>query len=162
MIRAMRVDQYVYFSLRSDHMPVREIAGRLGMEPDEISVKASKRVDPPVPCVHAWRLVCRDGGLTLDEQIDRLIERLEPFADEIAALAREIDASEGEGITGTLQVVRYFNDDGGEGESPQPNGTDLVRLPGQHQRLGWHLDRRVLEFLHRTGAELDVDEYGDD
>ncbi|WP_230519593.1 hypothetical protein [Salinispora arenicola] len=62
-------------------------------------------------------------------------------------VVREIDASEGEGITGTLQVVRYFNDDGGEGESPQPNGTDLVRLPGQHQRLGWHLDRRSWSFF---------------
>jgi hypothetical protein len=158
----MRVRQYVYFSLRSDHMPAHEVAAQLGMEADEISVKASKRENPPVPRVHAWRVVCRDGGLTLDEQIDRVINRLEPFADEIAALAREIDASEGDGITGTLQVVRYFNDDGGEEESPQPNGTDLVRLPGQHQLLGWHLDRRVLEFLHRTGAELDVDEYGDD
>ncbi|MEU8391515.1 DUF4279 domain-containing protein [Micromonospora sp. NPDC048842] len=158
----MRVLQYVYFTLRSEHVPPHEMAARLGMEPDEISVRASKREDPPAPRVHAWRLVCRDGGLTLDEQIDCLIERLEPFADEIAALAREIDASEGEGITGTLQVVRYFNDDGDEGQSPQPNGADLVRLPGQHQRLGWHLDRRVLEFLYRTGAELDVDEYGDD
>jgi hypothetical protein len=56
--------------------------------------------------------------------------------------------------------VRYFNDDDGEEESPQPEGTDLIRLPGQHQLLGWHLDRRVLKFLHHTGAELDVDEYG--
>ncbi|KAB1119124.1 DUF4279 domain-containing protein [Micromonospora aurantiaca] len=150
MIGAMRVHQYVYFSLRSDHMPAHEMAARLGLEADEMSVKASKRENPPVPRVHAWRVVCRDGGLTLDEQIDRVIGRLEPFADEIAALAREIDASEGEGITGTLQVVRYFNDDGDAEES------------SQHQLLGWHLDRRVLDFLHRTGAELDVDEYGDD
>ncbi|MCG5465591.1 hypothetical protein MED01_003877 [Micromonospora sp. MED01] len=42
--------------------------------------------------------------------------------------------------------MRYFNDDDGD----------------QQHRLGWHLDRRSLEFLRHTGAELDVDEYGDD
>ncbi|MER5455243.1 DUF4279 domain-containing protein [Micromonospora sp. NPDC002389] len=142
----MRVHQYVYFSLRSDHLSAHEMATRLGMEADEVSVKASKRENPPVPRVHSWRVVCRDSGLTVDEQIDRIIDRLEPIADEITALARSIDESEGEGLTSTLQVVRYFNDDDGD----------------QHQRLGWHLDRRALEFLQYTGAELDVDEYGDD
>jgi len=156
----MRVRQYVYFSLRSDYIPADEITARLGMEADEIRVKASKRVNPPLPRCHAWNVVCRDGGLTVDEQIDRVIDRLQPLTDQIAALAREIDASEGESAAATLQVVRYLNDDDGEEESPQPDGTDLVRLPGQHQLLGWYLDRRILEFLHHTGAELDVDEYG--
>ncbi|MBQ0892879.1 DUF4279 domain-containing protein [Micromonospora sp. U56] len=156
----MRVHQYVYFSLRSDYIPADEIAARLGTEADEIRVKASRRENPPAPRCHAWNVVCRDGGLTVDEQIDRVIDRLQPLTDQIAALAREIDASEGECRAATLQVVRYFNDDDGEEENPQPDGTDLVRLPGQHQLLGWHLDRRVLEFLHHTGAELDVDEYG--
>ncbi|WP_328650259.1 DUF4279 domain-containing protein [Micromonospora sp. NBC_00330] len=142
----MRVHQYVYFSLRSDHLPAREMATRLGTEPDEISVKGSKRENPPVPAVHSWRVVCRDSGLTVDEQIDRLIDRLEPIADRIAALVRVIDESEEEGFTSTLQVVRYFNDEDGD----------------QHQRLGWHLDRRALKFLHHTGVDLDVDEYGDD
>jgi len=156
----MRVHQYVYFSLRSDHVPAHEIAKRLGIEADEILVKASKRENPPVPRVHAWKVVCRDRGLTVDEQIDRVIDRLEPFVDEIAALVREIDASE-EGVTAVLQVVRYFNDDDGE-EYSRPERRDLIRSPGQHRRLGWHLDRRVLEFLHCTGAVLDVDEYGED
>ncbi|MFG1838589.1 DUF4279 domain-containing protein [Micromonospora sp. NPDC049175] len=142
----MRVHQYAYFSLRSDQLSAREMATRLGMEPDETSVKGSRRANPPVPRVHSWRVMCRDSGLTVDEQVDRLIDRLEPIADEIAALVRAIDESEGEGLTSTLQVVRYFGDDDG----------------AQHQRLGWHLDRRAVAFLQRTGAELDVDEYGDD
>ncbi|WP_330440620.1 DUF4279 domain-containing protein [Micromonospora sp. NBC_00821] len=142
----MRVHQYVYFCVRSDLLSARELTTRLGIEPDEISVKGSKRENPPVPAVHSWRVVCRDSGLTVDEQIDRIIDRLGPIADQIAALVRVIDEAEGEGITSTLQVVRYFKDDDGD----------------QHQRLGWHLDRRALEFLHHTRAELDVDEYGDD
>ncbi|MEU8157458.1 DUF4279 domain-containing protein [Micromonospora sp. NPDC048986] len=142
----MRVHQYVYFSMRSRDLPAREMTTRLGMEPDEISVLGSRRENPPVPRVHSWRVVCRDSGLTVDEQIHRIIDRLAPVADEIAALVRVIDESEGEGRTSTLQVVRYFNDDDGD----------------QQHRLGWHLDRRALEFLRHTGAELDVDEYGDD
>lgn len=156
----MRVRQYVYFSLRSDHVPAHVMTARLGMEADEILVKGSKRDNFPLPRVHAWKVVCRAGGLTVDEQIGCVIDRLEPIADQIAALAIEIDSVDWEGVTATLQVVRYFNDDDGEEENPQPDGTDLVRLPGQHQLLGWHLDRRVLKFLHNTGAELDVDEYG--
>ena len=35
-----------------------------------------------------------------------------------------------------------------------------VKLGGQHQLLGWRLERPVLDFLHLMGAELDVDEYG--
>ncbi|HEY9413979.1 MAG TPA: DUF4279 domain-containing protein [Pseudonocardia sp.] len=146
--------------MRSDYITAVEIAARLGMEADEVSVKASKRENPPLPRCHAWNVVCRDGGLTVDKQIDRVIDRLQPLTDQIAALAREIDESEGECPAATLQVVRYSNDDDGEEENPQPDGTDLVRLPGQHQLLGWHLNSRGLEFLHRTGAELDVDEYG--
>ncbi|SCL37589.1 protein of unknown function [Micromonospora pallida] len=156
----MRVRQYVYFSLQSDQMPADEMAARLDMEADEAKVKASRRANPPVPRCHAWKVVCRDDGLTVDEQIDQVIGRLQPITDRIAALAREIDASEGEWPAATLQVVRYFGDEDSEEENPQPDDTDLVRLPSQHQLLGWHLDRRVLEFLQNTGAELDVDEYG--
>ncbi|SBT42072.1 DUF4279 domain-containing protein [Micromonospora auratinigra] len=156
----MRVRQYVYFSLRSEHVPAEAMTTRLGMTPDEILVRGSRRQHPPLPAVHAWKIVCRDGGLRVDEQIDRVIDRLEPVTGQIAALVAESDDGQGAGVTAQLQVVRYLNDDEGEAESPQPDDTDLVRLPGQHQLLGWHLDRRVLEFLHDTGAELDVDEYG--
>jgi hypothetical protein len=39
-----------------------------------------------------------------------------------------------------------------------PDG--LEKLSGQHQLLGWHLDRHVLNFLSEVGAEFDADEYG--
>ena len=62
-----------------------------------------------------------------------------------------------------LQVVRYLDDDQGEDEKlteVTKDGRQLVKLSGQHQLLGWHLDRRALDFLQRTHAEVDVDEYG--
>jgi hypothetical protein len=37
---------------------------------------------------------------------------------------------------------------------------ELEKLSDQHQLLGWHLDRGVVQFLDEVDAELDVDEYG--
>jgi len=72
----------------------------------------------------------------------------------LAALARRLDAEEPEGPSAVLEVVRYFND---EPDHPgDPDGRDDAAAPNL---LGWHLDREVLDFLHITGAVLDVDEY---
>ena len=66
-------------------------------------------------------------------------------------------------------MVRYFDDDEGEEEVLTPSRTEgvaipiwsgRVKLPGQHQLLGWHLDRKTMEFLVEVGAEVDADEYG--
>ncbi|GAB7029344.1 hypothetical protein JCM4914_08050 [Streptomyces platensis subsp. malvinus] len=45
--------------------------------------------------------------------------------------------------------MRYFNDT----DHARPDAADAPNL------FGWHLDRRVLDFLGATGAELGVDEY---
>ena len=58
-----------------------------------------------------------------------------------------------------FQVVRYFEDPNGEEEVIRRVG-NLESLTGQHQLLGWHLDKRLMDFLIRTGTELDADEYG--
>jgi hypothetical protein len=74
------------------------------------------------------------------------------------ALIREVTTEESAGAV--LQVVRYFDDPDGEEEELSPPDAELQKLSGQHQLLGWHLDREVLDFLMATGASLDVDEYG--
>lgn len=160
VISGVRISQYVYFALRSERTAAPHITGRLGIEPDEIQVRGSRCVVPVRPRYHAWKIVCRDRGLRIDEQIDRIVARLAPHADQIAALVAEIEGP-AERSTASLQLVRYLDDDGGEEEenlSPQDGG--LVKIPGQHQLLGWHLDRRTLAFLSRIGADLDADEYG--
>ncbi|SCF37360.1 hypothetical protein GA0070215_12153 [Micromonospora marina] len=55
--------------------------------------------------------------------------------------------------------MRVFEHPAGEPEDLSGPVDGLQKLPGQHQLLGWHLDRRTLEFLRLTGAELDIDEY---
>jgi hypothetical protein len=143
--------QYVYFALSSERTTADEITRLLGIEPDETTVKASRSTSPvPVPSRHHWQIVCRDRGLRVDEQITRVVGRLQPHTQAIAQLARRLTTEEGHG-SAVLQIVRYFNDTDPEETLPSP--ADRANL------FGWHLDRDVLEFLTATGADLDVDEY---
>lgn len=105
--------------------------------------------------------MCREPGLTVDEMIDHLVDRLAPFSRAIGRLAEELNRGQGDdGPCAVLQVVRYLDDEDGEEEALCPSHQGFEKIAGQHQLLGWHLDRRVLQFLISTRAELDVDEYG--
>ena len=110
-----------------------------------------------------WQIRCDEPGLTVDEQIAKVVARLAPYQDRLAHLGQELAGQEPPGSL-RLQVVRHFDDDEGEDESERAwvdaEGHAWERLPGQHQLLGWHLDSDVLGFLRSVGAELDVDEYG--
>jgi hypothetical protein len=156
----MRVDQYAYFALHSSVLPAAEMAARVGLEPDEVVVRGSRTADPPRPVEHRWKIVCRERGLRVDEQIDRVIERLGPHRDRIAALSRDLAVRDPEHGGAVLEIVRHFDYPFGEEEELSPPDAELRKLAGQHQLLGWGLDRGVLEFLLETGAYLDVDEYG--
>lgn len=141
----VHVDQYAYFALFSRVSSAEQMAEVLGVEADETTVRGSKRTGPStVPVHHCWRVVCREPGLSVDEQIGRIIHRLAPHTAAIAALAGRLDA-EGDGSGAVLEVVRSFTD--------QETAADAPNL------FGWHLGRTVLDFLQATGADLDVDEY---
>ncbi|WP_426504308.1 DUF4279 domain-containing protein [Dactylosporangium sp. McL0621] len=149
----MQVNQYAYFALFSRSIPASEMAAVLGLEPDETTVRGSRRTKPKaIPVRHCWKIVCREPGLRVDEQIARIIERLAPHTATIAALASRLD-TEDEGSGAVLEVVRYFNDQ----EAEQHDHSDAaIETPNL---FGWHLGREVLGFLQATGAVLDVDEY---
>jgi Domain of unknown function (DUF4279) len=149
----MPVTQYVYFALSSRSTSATEIAAILGLEPDETTMRGSRVAEPnPIPVLHRWKIVCREPGLRVDEQITRVLERLAPHTAAIAALASHLDTEGQQGPSAVLEVVRYFNEqterhDPGDASAEAPN------------LFGWHLGREVLDFLHTTGAVLDVDEY---
>jgi hypothetical protein len=149
----MPLHQYAYFALFSQHNSADEMTSQLGIAPDEVSVRGSRFTEPrPIPVSHRWKIVCREPGLRVDEQITSILGKLQPHTDRIADLALPLAGNGGGAV---LQVVRYFNDT----DQDQPNVADAPNL------FGWHLDRNVLDFLIATGAELDVDEYdmtGDD
>ncbi|MGH3249533.1 MAG: DUF4279 domain-containing protein [Trebonia sp.] len=152
----MPVNQYVYFALSSRGTSAADIAALLGLKPDETRVRGSRIAAPiPIPVLHRWKIVCREPGLRVDEQIARILERLAPRTEAIAALARRLDAEGGQGPSAVLEVVRYFNHEPGLQDPPTSAG-DQSEAPNL---LGWHLGRDVLDFLHRTGAVLDIDEY---
>ncbi|GAA4615819.1 hypothetical protein GCM10023195_70020 [Actinoallomurus liliacearum] len=151
----MLVSQYTYFALASTWMPATEITARLGIEPDEVTVRGSRLTRPPRPVAHEWHVVCRKPGLTVDEQMTRIIDRLFDHAERIGALAAELDRVDGESGASRLQVVRIFEHPEG---STSPIG-GLENHSERHRLLGWHLDARAREFLRLTRAELDVDEY---
>ncbi|MDG4791801.1 DUF4279 domain-containing protein [Micromonospora sp. WMMD1102] len=155
----MRVHQYVYFALASRQVPAADITARLGIEPDEVKIRGSRRIQPPIPASHTWRIVCRKPGLTVHEQINQILDRLHAHADRIGDLAAELDQIEGSPGSSVLQVVRVLEHPDGEDEDLTSPVEGLEKLPGQHQLLGWHLDARALDFLRRTHAELDIDEY---
>ncbi|MFJ1706933.1 DUF4279 domain-containing protein [Kitasatospora sp. NPDC088346] len=111
----MLISQYVYFGLSSLAMSAAEMTAVLGIEPDEIMVRGSRFTEPKVvPVIHRWKIVCREPGLSVDEQVARVVARLEPHVDAIAALARQLDAEDCQGPSAVLEVVRMFNDEDGQ------------------------------------------------
>jgi hypothetical protein len=143
------LSQYAYFAITSTALDPDQITARLGVAPDKVRIRGSKQAEPPVPRTHSWQLHA-DGTGRLDEQLATLVARLRPIQDPIRQLIAE-------GNLGYLQVVRNF----GEGEpEAHPELGPLRVLSGQHQLLGWHLDRTLIAFLAETGLVLDVDEYG--
>ncbi|MEV0725354.1 DUF4279 domain-containing protein [Micromonospora purpureochromogenes] len=156
----MIISQYAYFALSSHRVSAAEITARLGMEADEIVVRGSRLASPARPASHRWKITCRKPGLTVDEQINRIVDRLFRHAERIGELAVELDIINGAPGASMLQVVRVFEHPDGEEEDRTSPVEGLQKLPGQHRLLGWHIDARVLEFLRLTRAELDVDEYG--
>lgn len=159
----MRIKQRVYFRIWSQTTPASEVTARLGIEPDDFRVRGSQFEARPVPKGHQWSVNCDEPGLKVDDQIAKVVERLEPAAGKIAELVAELAGDDPPGFA-VLQVVRYFDDDGDEKDSDHEirlfDGTVLQSLSGQHHLLGWHLDSRTIAFLQAVGAELDVDESG--
>jgi len=59
----MLISQYAYFGLSSLTTSAAEMTAALGIEPDEISVRASRYGGPkPRPAFHRWEIVCREPG----------------------------------------------------------------------------------------------------
>src|SRR4051812_34951671 len=102
-----RIRQYVSPVGDSDRLSAVEMAGAIGFDPDEFSVRGSRRPgDPhPVPRSHAWKVVCREPGLSVDEQLERLVARLSPYQGAI----RDLVHSDGDVSGVSLNVVRHLD-----------------------------------------------------
>jgi hypothetical protein len=152
----MRVRQDAYFSLSSVDLSPEDITRAVGMEPDEVIVMASKRIEPPVPACHTWKVVATSRG-PVDEMLAELVARIRPASSSIGDLVATGAAS------AVFQVVRSLDGASGEEEDltiREIGDLRLEKLPGQHQLLGFHLDAQTLRFASDTGIEISFDEYG--
>jgi hypothetical protein len=159
----MKVKQYVRFLLFSSTVDIEELSSRVGMPADYSEARGSRLAGKrPLPPRHRWEIRCDSPGLRIDEQLEMVISRLRPFEAGIAALARELSAQDPRDGA-VFCMVRHFDEPEGEEEVPRHavvRGHELESVPGQHQLLGWHIDKETLEFILRLDAEIDGDEYG--
>jgi hypothetical protein len=84
---------------------------------------------------HSWKVCLRERGLTLDAQIGRVLERIEPVHARLLGLIPVHDV-----VDAQLVIVCDFDDEEDEDELPDVTATEdrqlLEKLPGQHQLLG--------------------------
>lgn len=150
----MKIAQYVYFGIRSDTLITEEITQRVGLAPDSSRVRGGSRsADPPRPVHHVWAVECKGQGMDVAQQTADVMRRVIPCRDNIRKLVATGEAK------AWFQIVRTFNAADGEEEEITEAG-DLVKLGGQHQLLGWHMDGEIVQFLADVGAAIDCDEYG--
>jgi hypothetical protein len=134
---APKVAQYSYFWISSDVVTAAEITGLVGIDPDVISIRGSRRSQPTmVPVEHSWAVECRDPA-GIDEQVAGVLERVRPAAHAIRSLTDRDDVHAG------LMLVRYFGEVAGE------------------DAWGWVLNPSQIALLAEMGAEIQADEYLD-
>ncbi|MFF0637960.1 DUF4279 domain-containing protein [Nocardia sp. NPDC004151] len=146
----MKIRQYSYFELASPVVSADELTIRLGVEPDEVEIKGTTRARGRVRGLHAWKIEDSVDG-AIDDQIGRLIDRLEPARAQLISMASDPD------IWSRLQVVRYYHDP--DGVHYAPGGALIDRVREWPRSLGWNLSVPTLAFLASTATSLDVDEY---
>ncbi|WP_405165587.1 DUF4279 domain-containing protein [Nocardia sp. NBC_01499] len=146
----VKTRQYCYFALKSVTLSAADMTVRLGMEPDEVLVMGSRSPECVVPRCHSWKIVRRSDE-SVDEQIQHLVDRLDPIRAGLVSLCADDE------ISPVMQVVRYFHDL--EGVQAAPGGTTWEQARPWPRPLGWHLSISVIDFLSSTRTGLDVDEY---
>jgi hypothetical protein len=132
-------EQRVYFEIKSDHLTPEQVTRHLGVTPSRAEAKESRRGSRSgrlIPPRHEWII---DSGLpetaSLNDQVDAVLGRLNSACERIAELTTQ-------GGEAALIIFRSFD--------PGPGST----------RLGLLLDEEAIEFLHKTGAHVWIDEYG--
>jgi Domain of unknown function (DUF4279) len=150
----MRISQYAYFAVYSNAFSPDQITTRLGLHPTGVSWRGSRSTDPMIPTTNIWRYKAQGTG-RIDDLILELVDHFEPVAAELRSLTDGGECSTG------INVVRKLDDPNGlEDDAGHDIGGGLVKLPGQHQLLGFHL---AIELMHRVvalGCSIDFDEYG--
>ncbi|MEO0494389.1 MAG: DUF4279 domain-containing protein [Actinomycetota bacterium] len=151
----MKIRQYAHFDIASDLYDPDAITAALLIEPTTVSWKESKSTEPPIPRSHLWQYRATGDGC-VDDLVRELLGVFLPLRSSIEGLTAD-GACRVE-----IRFMRSFGDSEGEEEDEGPDDLpdNLVRIPGQHQLLGFHLDTGLMAQLVSLGCSLDFDEYG--
>lgn len=152
----MKVRQYAHFDVGSDVFSPEDVTASLLLEPTKVSRRGSRSTEPMVPRTNLWRYKARSVGC-VDDLVRELVDLFEPLRSQLTTLT-----ANGASWIG-ISVMRSFDDPDGteEDDGRSPDLPDnLVRVEGQHQLLGFHLDTELMARLVALGCSLDFDEYG--
>jgi len=151
----MKIHQYAHFVVGSEAFDPDQITAVLGIKPSSVSWEGSRSSKPLIPRHNVWRYRAAGTGV-LDELVRELLGVFEP----VKAGLQELTACDASWIG--ISFMRSFDDpDGVDEDEGAPDLPDnLVRLSGQHQLLGFHLDTELMARLVALECSLDFDEYG--
>jgi Domain of unknown function (DUF4279) len=150
----MRISQYAHFLVGSDVFDPDDITGTLLLEPTSVSWRGTCSSDPMIPRSNLWQYRARGEG-TIDELVRELVDVFEPLADKLAALTAD------HSTWISISVFRSFDGPEGVEEDSGPDDLppNLIRLEGQHQLVGFHLEPALMRRLVDINCPIDVDEY---
>ncbi len=124
-------NNYLYFSFDSDYFDTDVISSKLGIEPTSIKIKKD-----PVPKSTSWSYRIDAGQeIDLETSLEKLVTLFEFKIEEINRLKKEL------GLTTRLQFVIDI-DINPEASTPY-----------------FGLNKRTIDFLSKTGTEVDFDVY---
>lgn len=131
-------DSYVYFAFYGDNFDPTIISSKLGIEPSDSWIKGDPSKYIQQQKYSCWRLTSTlNEHLDMNKLVDEVVNHLSGKEDLIIELKRELE------LETILEVVMWI-DTSGERSTPM---------------LGH--DLKVIEFLHRTSTETDLDIYKD-
>ncbi|MFG3700120.1 hypothetical protein ACGF5C_19690 [Micromonospora sp. NPDC047620] len=58
-------------------------------------IRGSRREEPVIPAMHRWKVTCRKPGLTVDEQVARIVDRCSTTPNALAHLPMSWGGSTG-------------------------------------------------------------------
>jgi hypothetical protein len=150
----MKILQYAHFDVASDIYSPDQITAELLVEPTRVSWRGTRSTEPLIPRTNLWRYRAKGTG-TVDELVRELLAVFEPLAEQLARLTANDDSWLG------VRFMRSFGDPDGieEDEGPGDLPDHLVRVSGQHQLVGFHLDVDLMARLVALRCALDFDEY---
>jgi Domain of unknown function (DUF4279) len=151
----MKINQYAHIVVGSDAFDPDQITVLLGLGPTSVRWRGSSSIHPMIPVTNLWKLRASGSG-RVDDLIVELVETLESVREALTELMQNEQAWV------SISVLRDFRDSEGVDEDLHPADVpaELVKLPGQHQLLGFHLDVALMSRLVALGCLVDADEYG--